>query len=130
MEKERMIEKWKGYLTEFENNILIPMYENGNFKIKSEPVPLRVGKLHKTPFAGFIGKGFEYGSILSFNYYGLFKLSSGLIKIKPVPGMHIITAPVIHFSSIKVEHIEFYQKELLLDFVSFKKFLVSLRWSK
>jgi len=125
-----MINKWKEYLDNFEMAVLIPMYEKNSYDINLEPVPLRAGKLHKTQFAKFVGKHFVSSHILSFNYYGLFKPSTGLITRKPQEHKSTISAPVIHFSSVKLEHIEAYHKEMLLDFVSFKKFLVSLRWEK
>lgn len=121
---------WKEYLARFERKVLIPLYEQDVFAVKSEPVPTRTGKLHKTDFGEFIGKSFKYDSPLSFNYYGLFKPSSAFLKGKPMPGRTTITAPVIHFSSIKVEHLEKLDKKMLLDFVSFKKFLVALRWKE
>jgi len=121
---------WKEYLNQFERKILLPLYESGDLSLKPEPVPLRAGKLKKSLFADFVGTSFEYPHILSFNYYGLFKPSTTLLQTTPPKGMNTIKAPVIHFSSIKIEHIEKHHRELLLDFVSFKKFLVALRWKK
>ena len=121
---------WKEYLNKFENQILLPLFESGDFLIKPEPVPLRAGKLRKSQFAIFVGADFKYKDILSFNYYGLFKPSTALLQTKPKKGLNTIKAPVIHFSSIKIDHIEKQHRELLLDFVNFKKFLVALRWKK
>ncbi|MDA3790514.1 MAG: hypothetical protein PF503_18730 [Desulfobacula sp.] len=127
--------QWKEYLDTFEKRLFIPMFEAGN--IQSIPVPLHPGKLHGTPFGEFIGSEFEYGDILSFNYYGLFKNSNKINEIKATcslnqngRGWNIIQAPVLNFSSVKIDHLEYYCKDLLLEFVSFKKFLVSLRWGK
>lgn len=123
-----MNKNWKAYLVDFELTVLLPVYMD-NSSLKAEPVPLRIGKLHKTSFFDFIGSSFESNQILSFNYYGLFKPSTALQRIKPLQGRSTVNAPVIHFSSIKMDHIEKYNKKLLLEFVSFKKFLVALRWT-
>ena len=74
---------WKEYLNKFENQILLPLFESGDFLIKPEPVPLRAGKLRKSQFAIFVGADFKYKDILSFNYYGLFKPSTALLQTKP-----------------------------------------------
>lgn len=122
--------EWKEYLIEFETKVLLPMFESGEYEIKIEPVPLRPGKLQSTPFGAFIGKDFNYASFLSFNYYGLFKPSKEIVSMKSGMTKTTVKAPVIHFSSVKIEHIERFSKDLIIDFVSFKKFLVSLRWDK
>lgn len=125
-----MDDTWKKYLIEFETKVLLPMFESGEYEIKTEPVPLRPGKLQDTPFGDFVGKEFNYNSFLSFNYYGLFKPSKEILNTKIGVSKTTVKAPVIHFSSVKIEHIEKYCKNLIIDFVLFKKFLVSLRWDK
>jgi len=103
------------------------------FKEKpSEIVPLRKRKLHDTDFAEFIGPEFKYDMVLVFNFYGLFKLSNGAKAVVEnskgaFPNIRTMKARVIHFNSIKIEHIKELAPELLSDFPDFKKFLVDLR---
>lgn len=120
---------WMDYLVEFEEKVLLKVYNSSINSIKTEPVPIRPGKLLKTPFGEFIGRSFTHKNLIAFNYYGLFKISSGIIQVDR-NGSNTVVAPVIHFSSVKIEHVEQHCKELIVDFVSFKKFLVGLRWKK
>lgn len=124
-----MIEDWEEYLVKFEKDIFLDLYQNQDPIVITEPVPLRKGKLSKSPLADFVGNYFESHLILSFNYYGLFKLSTGIQKLQGQKATTVM-AKSIHFSSIKIEHLQRYNKNLILDFVNFKKFLVSLRWNK
>lgn len=120
---------WKDYLLEFENKVLLKIYQSSANSMKVEPVPIRPGKLLKTDFGGFIGQSFQHKDLIAFNYYGLFKISSGIINVDR-DGSNTVMAPVIHFSSVKIEDVEQHCKELIVDFVSFKKSLVVLRWKK
>lgn len=120
---------WRDYLIEFENKVLLKMYLSCGSSMKTEPVPIRPGKLLKTNFGALIGQSFEHKDLIAFNYYGLFKISSGIIKADR-RGSNTVVAPVIHFSSVKIEDVEKHCKELIVDFVSFKKSLVELRWKK
>lgn len=125
-----MENQWADYLTQFEQKVMIPLYENGCDSMKNEPVPLFPGKLQGGLFGKAVGLSFNYDRILSFDYYGLFKLSSTIMELKKETQSPVILSPVIHFSSVKIEHIERYSKELLLDFVAFKRYIVFLRWTK
>lgn len=118
------MEQWKEYLEEFEKKVLIGIFESVH--LKREPVPVRPGKLINSPFGEFIGTSFIYNRAVAFNYYGLFKLSTGLKNIEFISST--IKAPVVHFSAVKIEQVEEYCKPLIVDFVSFKKSLVALRW--
>jgi hypothetical protein len=108
-------------------------YEKGVFKEKPpEIIPLRKKKLHDTELAAFVGPEFNYKSVLAFNYYGLFKLSSGGTEVVEncklaFPNIRTMKARVIHFNSVKMEHIKELAPELLNDFPDFKRLLVDLR---
>lgn len=129
-----MENQWTEYLNKFEMNVMVPLFEAECAIIKPEPVPLFPGKLKGGLFGQTVGLNFEYAGILSFDYYGLFKLSTGINDVKKryliSQKKTTIPAPVIHFSSVKIEHIEEYSKELLLDFVAFKRYIVYLRWNR
>jgi len=127
-----MENQWAQYLVEFEQKVMIPLYEAGCESMKNEPVPLSPGKLQGGLFGKAVGVRFDYDGVLSFDYYGLFKLSSTIVECKKdillAQKKSIIYSPVIHFSSVKIEHIEKYSRNLLLDFVAFKRYIVHLRW--
>lgn len=132
--RDKMDNLWTDYLTKFEQQVMIPLYEAESLSIKSEPVPLFPGKLQGGEFGKMVGIDFKYDRVLCFDYYGLFKLSSTIIECKKdlvlAQKKTVIFSPVIHFSSVKIEHIEEYSKDLLLDFVAFKRYIVYLRWTK
>lgn len=121
---------------QFENNIVILGLSKGICSDKRKVVPLRSGKLDKTAFGRFIGRGFKYPGLLAIDYYGHYKLSSGILdKVKSIedtfPDIRCIKAYVVHFSSIKIEQIEnLAGKKAVTDFVEYKKKLVTLRWNK
>lgn len=131
-----LIKRWTDYLIQLESLVMVKGFEKGIFKKKAEEiVPLRKTKLHFTKFATFTGSEFEYDKVLAFNYYGLFKISTGISKVveegrAAFPNVRTIKAKVIHFNSIKIEHIKELAPELLNDFPDFKRFLVDLRGFK
>lgn len=127
------IETAKDYMTRLEQEVMIIGWEVEMFKSRpAEVVPLRKRKLHDTDFAKFIESSFKYDSVLVFNYYGLFKLSSGAHEVVEnskvaFPNIRTMKAEVVHFNSIKIEYIKELAPDLLADFPDFKKLLVDLR---
>jgi len=126
--------KWaKEYLYNLEVKVMLKGYSNNVFKKTAIiEVPLRKKKMNFTDFANFIGSDFEFPEVLSFNYYGLFKISSKTKEIvqqnsTAFPGLRTIKSKVIHFNSIRMEHVKELAPELLSDFPDFKHFLVNLR---
>lgn len=127
------LEQAKEYLHNLEVKVMLKGHIDNVFK-KSPliEVPLRKKKMNFTDFANFIGEDFIYPEVLSFNYYGLFKISSKTKEIvqqnsTAFPGLRTIKSRVIHFNSIRMEHVKELAPELLSDFPDFKQFLVNLR---
>lgn len=125
----------KEYLLQFEKDVLIKLFENVYLTRIPEPVPLKKGKIHNTAFGNFIESAFEFQEVFAIDYYGLFKISTEIIKIKlnhihTFPAIKIINSPVIHFSSVKKEQVQELAPDLYNDFDNFKKHLVHLRWNK
>jgi hypothetical protein len=121
------------YLAAFEERVMIAGVKANAFKFKGDTIiPLRRKKLNGTPFADFVGDSFEHNDVLAFNYYGLVKLSSGAVKIVKeniavFPNLRTIKSKVLHFNSVKTEHIRKLAPDLLPEFSEFKMFLVGLR---
>jgi hypothetical protein len=101
-------------------------------------VPLREGKLSSTEFGKFLGKSFDCFDLLAINYYGHFKLSNGIdhavASVNGIfPGVRSILAGIVHFNSIRTEaarEIAGDDKDLFIDYVEFKKYLLDLRFGR
>lgn len=122
------------YLQEFEQKVICKGFIIGHFnKRKEEIVPLRNSKLSKTEFGEFIGKTFNCNERLAINYYGLFKLSTEIIKaadsVKHIFGdVRSIMSPVIHFNSIRIEDVKKIAPDLFSYYPDFKKHIIDMRW--
>lgn len=119
------------YMEKFERKVMIPCATGGVFS-SLVMVSTRESKLKETDFGQFVGTAFEFEKKLAFNYYGLMKLSTGLIKkVQSVvnDGMDVKAAEalVIYFAAIKMKHITDFAPELATDFSDFKEYLVLLR---
>lgn len=127
----------KEMLIRIENKIILAGFERSLIPCQEDKViPLRAGRLSSTPFGLFLGKEFEYDSLLAINFYGHFKLSSKIIKavesVKHIfHGIRSIKAQIIHFNSIRTEaakEIAGNDKQLFIDYVEFKRGLLDLRF--
>jgi len=126
------------YLKCFEDKIILSSFGRGqgDIKVVQTIVPLSGGKWMQSELGEFIEKTFDSDFQLSINYYGAFKLSTGLIsKVEKARqifpnSVRAVKTNVMHFNSIKMEHIKKYAPELYDDYPEFKKHLVSLRWKK
>lgn len=122
------------YLNQFEKEVIVRGFHQKTFGlVKETTVPLRRGKLANTDLGWFIGDEFYFDKFLAINYYGYFKLSSGIYRVveeseKIFPGIRSVRAPVVHFNSIKIEHVKQLAAAMMQNFPDFKKLIVDLRW--
>jgi hypothetical protein len=122
------------YMQLFEEKVITEGFKQGIFgDRKEETVPLRSGRFSGSPIERFMGKEFEYGKLLAINYYGYFKLSSEVFRavdsVKHIfSGIRSAKCPVVHFNSIKIDHIAKIDPDMLQQYDEFKKKIVSLRW--
>lgn len=122
------------YLQEFERRVVIDGFRRELIgKTGEEVVPLRAGRLAKEALGQFVGKSFHCDSVLAINYYGLYKLSSGIYAaVESVrmlfPDLRSIKSPVVHFNSLKAENVIALAPDLAPDYERFKKYIVQLRW--
>jgi hypothetical protein len=125
-------EKWKDYLEQFESKVMLA----GVFKRvfgKETMVPVKDGKLSKTDFGKFLGKEIDSHTINAFDYYGHIKKSKGLlatIEAHDQFELKSIKSNMVHFASVKIEHIADLCPNLVVDFPKFKRFLLDLRGFK
>lgn len=126
----------KGYLDRFEIQIVKYILEGGETRNIYQPgrlVPIQGGKLMDTDFGRFIGHTFDNEGTLAFNYYGLYKVSTGIIAAQEkskaaFPGIKTIVSPVINFASILPSDMSIIDPELSDGFPRFKEYIVQLRW--
>jgi len=123
---------FKSYLHTFEKSVVISGVENGVFT-KEGKVAVKECKLCNTPFGEFIDTKLKYNRPMAIDYYGLIKKSAGMMAI--VDGyknieIKSIIVPIVHFASIKHEHISSLAPELLSMFSGFKEYLIELRGFK
>jgi hypothetical protein len=120
---------YKDYLQKLEDKVIIPGINEG-ILCKKRKVPAKRGRLYSSEFAKFVEPFFEYSEAAAIDYYGFFKKSDGFTKlIDSYEDIEIksIKIPVAHFASIKIEQISEMANDLVVDFSTFKKYLVSLR---
>ena len=123
---------YKKYLEEIENKVLIP-YSGMITNDKPQIVPLKPGKLDSKPIADFVGSYFEYNGVLAINYYGFYKVSSGILdrikKINRIFRVESVMSPIVHFNSVHANHIQLADKSLLGEWSEFKKYIAEIRWN-
>lgn len=123
------------YLKKFEQ--MLAQGVKDNIFTKSELVSVRGSRLGKTRFG--ILMGFIIDSDIDFviDYYGFFKRSKGFARrIKEYQQSNkkrqikAIETIVVHFPSLRIEHIAKLDPSLVEDFPKFKAFLLTKRGFK
>ena len=129
MEKFKLYQKW------FEAAIATAVSDKVVGKMES--VPVLSGKLAKTNFGKRIGLKVDSNFVFAINYYGLFKKSNGFMSHfnetrGRLKGRQIktISAPVVHFSSLKLEDLAKIDPNLLTQFAEYKNMILVLRGFK
>lgn len=123
------IQKFRQYLHDFEERVIIKGIEDGTFN-KEMMVPVRRGKLSSTKFGQLLGDQFIYDGVAVIDYYGLLKKSVGfVVKLNSVEGIEAKAAMaiVIHFAAIKDSNIVKLEPELMIGFPEFKEYLIKIR---
>jgi hypothetical protein len=122
----------KAYLAELETTVIIPAITGGDVG-KVSVAATGVGKLSMSPFAAFIGLVLPTEDVVVVDYYGLQKKSHGFLQkstdTRKGSG-NAVQAKVFHFASLRLAHIEKYNRDLLDRFMEFKSFLLKQRGFK
>ena len=117
------------YRDAFEKEIVIAGYE-AEILGKMETVTTRQNRLITTPFGHLMGSELDYGRLLILDYYGLLKASRAWYAESEkhrTDGQRFITAPVIHFPSIKLETLAKLAPHLIVEFHDFKQAVLEAR---
>lgn len=121
--------RFKNYLFQLEKEVLIPSVERKIFS-KDRMVSIKTGKLETTSFGEIVGSFFNSNVPCAIDYYGLLKKSSSFIKAFvecDVVKIRTVKVPVVFFASLKIEHINDLNADLVRDFPLFKRQLLSFR---
>ena len=118
------------YMGEFERRILIEGWRRGFWGVW-DSVTVRPGRLARQDIGRFLGTRFTSDHILAIDYYGLTKKSTRFMSMAADLGTHsfkTINAPVIHFASVKLEHILELAPDLVPKFAEFKESIKFVRF--
>lgn len=123
------------YIKKFEQMIAKGVKEN--IFTKAELVSIRGSRLGKTKFGVFIGFLIDSDIDFVIDYYGFFKRSKGFadkikeyhenIRTKQIKAIETI---VVHFPSLRIEHIAELDSSLVEEFPKFKAILIQKRGFK
>ena len=125
------LRKLSYYMDQLEQKVMVKCATE-NVLTRSIIVSTKKPKLLKTDFGEFIGEAFKFPKILTFNYYGLMKVSTGFKKeVEKLrnSGFDIkgVESNVVYFASLKLKVINEYAPSLISGFSEFKDYLVSIR---
>jgi hypothetical protein len=124
------IDDFQVYLARFENEVLIRGYERGLWG-SVVPASTRRGSLAGEPIGRLVGDRFVYDRPLVLEYGGHIKKSTGFMALAVQIdefGIRTLRAPLVNFSSCKVEHVYTLAPELVEGFVPFKREIIIARW--
>jgi hypothetical protein len=129
-------DNFQSYMSELETTVLAVAVDGGLIG-KRETLPLRPGKLSRSQFGRKVGLTFESAVSFAVDYYGMLKKSSALISEvewvrKQLDGKQVKTIEgiIIHFASLRIEHIARLNPSLTSMFPVFKKNLLESRGFK
>lgn len=121
------------YMQDFEATVLAQAILSGAVG-RRETLPVRAGKLSKTGYGKVIGPKFDSDVSFAVDYYGLLKRSTALLKEiewlrDQLSGRQVKTVEclVVHFASVRIEHVARYNQNLVAEFPMFKSELLAVR---
>ena len=128
------MKNFQEYLMRFEN-VVIEQGVSSEILGRISRVPVAKGRLASTVFGRFMGPWIQSDVPFAVDYYGLLKRSSGLYQeiMRLQRGLlvgrqlKIISAPVVHFASIKLDHMSRLAPHLLMEFSVFKETILKAR---
>jgi len=130
---EMKLARFREYMRDFE--ILVVEQAVGHEVLgRVDMIPVRPGRLTHTRFGATMGRIIDSGVQFAVDYYGLLKRSSALqeeieLVTKQLTGrqLKLIECTVVHFASIRIEHVARFQLGLVSEFPLFKRAILKAR---
>jgi len=125
------MDEFRIYLSKFEARVIVAGIDGGRWGTPTN-VTIRPGKLAQSPIATLVGTRFFYPRPAAIEYYGLVKKSLGFMELAAKVhefGIGTIRAPLVNFSSVKIEDVAALAPDLVDGFVPFKKRIKEIRWN-
>ena len=129
-------DEFNEYMDRLETLVLSTIVASGLVG-KRDTIPVRLGRLSKTAFGRKICLTLQSDVSFAVDYYGMLKKSSSLLQEidwvrEQLPGSQIktIESLVIHFASVRIEHVARYCPDLIAGFPKFKKTVLVARGFK
>jgi hypothetical protein len=121
------------YMKQFEIDVLVKGYNEKLITNRDpEPVPMRPGKYRNTHFGKFLGKTFNYDGVIAINYYGHFKVSTGILRrvedARSIFRVKSVMSPIIYFAAIHAADVKKIDPGFIKDFEKYKRYVSKLRW--
>lgn len=115
-----MRRNFEDYLSCFEQDVIVKGMSNGMFG-QIMNIPVRPGKLAESEFGRMLGQEFNADAVCAIDYYGHFKKSSSLLNlIRDRTDRSFHTGIVVHFASIRAQHVIKLAPHLVTQFDDFK----------
>ena len=123
--------EFQKYMTEFENRVIKAAIEQGKLGTRAW-MPIRDGRLTRTPLADLVGTRFSYDTPVVIEYYGLHKRSTGFMTKaqRMFEFRKGFDAIVVNLSSVKDSLIAELAPDLLPRFPAFKAAIIAIRFDK
>ncbi len=123
--------KFTEYMTEFERRVVQVGVDRGLLGAKTW-LPIRSGRLTRTPFARLVGTRFSCDEPIVIEYFGLHKRSTGFMAKaqRMFEFKKGLNATLVNLSSVKDSHLADLAPDLLPDFPAFKQAIVDVRFEQ
>jgi len=120
------------YMAEFEHRVIKRAIEEGKLGTRAW-MPIRDGRLTRTPLADLVGTRFTHYQPVVLEYYGLHKRSTAFMEKAGrlfKYGKTGFECVVVNLSSVKDSLILDLAPDLLPDFPAFKEAIIAVRFTK
>ena len=124
------------FIHELEMEVMLPMVEAG--KVPLQRVSVRDGRLCSSAYGKALQKYIRTDVVMAVDYYGHIRKSGGFFdyftdqRLKhSLKQIRVLSAPLIHFSSLKIEAVaEHGPDSLIAKFPKYKELILKLRGYK
>lgn len=130
MVRPTIIDDFMIYLARFERDVIVRGLDEGLWGTTSH-VAIRPGRLEREPVGKLLGSRLACDASLAVEYYGHVKKSIGFMsraaEIEHF-GVRTMVAPLVNFSTVRVEDVARLAPDLVAGFPAFKAEIVAARF--